>query len=95
MDCWLGPEPPNAAELEAIDALYRRLVGDVLGVLPETLDVEIATGLATGLIDLLVETRTRLRQAKQWALSDEIRDQLVALGVQLRDGPDGTTWTLV
>ncbi len=90
-----GAEPPNAAELDAIDAFYKRLVGDVLGVLPETLDAEMATGLATGLIDLLVETRTKLRQVKQWALSDEIRDQLVALGVQLRDGPDGTTWTLV
>jgi cysteinyl-tRNA synthetase len=89
-----GLEPPTAAELGAIDELYKRLVGDALGVLPETLDVEMATGLATGLIDLLVETRTKLRQAKQWALSDEIRDRLVALGVQLRDGPEGTTWTL-
>jgi cysteinyl-tRNA synthetase len=89
-----GSEPATAAELGAIDELYKRLVGDALGVLPETLDVEMATGLATGLIDLLVETRTKLRQAKQWALSDEIRDRLVALGVQLRDGPEGTTWTL-
>ena len=79
-------QPPNAAELEAIDALYRRLLGDVLGILPEKLEEEAGSGLATGLIDLLVETRTKLRQAKQWALSDEIRDRLTALGVQLRDG---------
>jgi len=89
-----GPQPPNAAELQSIDILYRRLLGDALGVLPEKLEEEAGSGLATGLIDLLVETRNRLRQAKQWALSDEIRDRLTALGVQLRDGPDGTTWTL-
>jgi len=90
-----GTQPLNAGELQAVDDLYRRLVGDVLGVLPEKLDEEMGTGLATGLVELLVETRKRLREAKQWALADEIRDRLVALGVQLRDGPEGTTWTLV
>jgi cysteinyl-tRNA synthetase len=33
-----------------------------------------------------------LRQAKQWALADRIRERLAELGVTLEDGKDGTTW---
>jgi cysteinyl-tRNA synthetase len=40
------------------------------------------------------ELRAELRKAKQFALADRVRDRLGDLGVELRDGADGTTWTL-
>jgi cysteinyl-tRNA synthetase len=43
-------------------------------------------------IDALVAARTAARQAKNWAESDRIRDELAAQGVVLEDGPGGTTW---
>ncbi len=43
-------------------------------------------------IALLVEVRSQLRAAKQWALADRIRERLAELGVILEDGPEGTTW---
>jgi len=43
-------------------------------------------------ISLLADVRNQLRAAKQWALADQIRDQLAARGVVLEDGPEGTTW---
>ena len=43
-------------------------------------------------IDLLVSVRSDLRQAKQWALADKVRDSLKSLGVALEDTPDGTQW---
>ena len=43
-------------------------------------------------IDLLVSTRTELRQARQFALADRIRDELAALGVSLEDTAQGTLW---
>jgi cysteinyl-tRNA synthetase len=43
-------------------------------------------------IDLLVSVRSELRQAKQWALADKVRDGLRALGVVLEDTPEGTRW---
>jgi len=43
-------------------------------------------------ISLLAEVRNELRQAKQWALADKIRDGLADLGVILEDGPERTTW---
>ena len=43
-------------------------------------------------IELLVATRQRLREAKQWALADEVRDRLRDLGVQVEDRPGGAVW---
>ncbi|MFN8521786.1 MAG: cysteine--tRNA ligase [Chloroflexota bacterium] len=43
-------------------------------------------------VDLLVEVRRKLREAKQWQLADEIRDQLGDLGITIEDGRDGVTW---
>jgi cysteinyl-tRNA synthetase len=44
------------------------------------------------LINLLIQKRSEARQAKDFARSDEIRDQLAAAGVELLDSADGTTW---
>jgi cysteinyl-tRNA synthetase len=47
---------------------------------------------AAPFIDLLVELRTELRKAKQYALADSVRTRLAELGVVLEDGPQGTRW---
>ena len=54
---------------------------------------EAAASDAEPFIDLLVEVRSELRKARQWALADLIRDRLAALGVVLEDTRDGTTWS--
>ncbi len=43
-------------------------------------------------VDALVAERTAAKKAKNFARSDEIRDQLKARGIVLEDGPDGTIW---
>ena len=43
-------------------------------------------------VGLLVEVRSALREARQYALADRIRDGLTELGVTLEDKPQGTTW---
>ena len=48
---------------------------------------------AAPFVDLLVELRSELRTAKQYALADRVRDGLVELGVELHDGPEGTDWS--
>ena len=49
---------------------------------------------AAPFIDLLVDLRTELRAAKQWALADRVRDGLAGLGVEIKDSKEGTTWSL-
>ncbi len=48
--------------------------------------------LTAPLLDLLVQLRTRVRKEKNFAMADEIREGLAALGVTLEDRPDGTSW---
>jgi cysteinyl-tRNA synthetase len=52
------------------------------------------TAIVSPFVDLLVALRKQLREEEQWALADEIRQQLLGLGIVLQDGPDQTTWRL-
>ncbi len=79
--------PPDA--LAPAQATLRELA-DVLGLtLHESTSDQLA---AAPFIQLLIATRKDLRAAKQFALSDKIRDELAKLGVVLEDGAQGTTW---
>ena len=49
-------------------------------------------GLDPATIESLILQRNEARQNKDWARGDAIRDELLAKGVELKDGPDGTTW---
>jgi len=44
--------------------------------------------------DALVASRLQAREAKDFAEADRIRDELSAMGVALKDGPEGTTWKI-
>lgn len=43
-------------------------------------------------VQALIDLRTKLRAAKQYALADEVRKTLAQLGVTLEDTPTGTQW---
>ena len=45
-------------------------------------------------MDMLLEQRAAAKAAKDWAASDKIRDELAALGFEIKDTKDGTTWKL-
>lgn len=49
-------------------------------------------GFADGLMDLIIEIRSRARKNKDWATADYIRDELKNLGVVLEDGVDSVRW---
>ncbi|WP_322796646.1 cysteine--tRNA ligase [Tepidiforma sp.] len=76
--------------VEAAQAVLRELCG-VLG-LTLAAPAKRVRG-AEPFIDLLVEVRSELRAAKQWALADRVRDRLLELGIELKDSPDGTSWS--
>jgi len=50
--------------------------------------------LDTEAIEKLIHERTLARQDKDWAKGDAIRDKLLDIGVELKDGPEGTTWSV-
>jgi len=72
-----------------------RAAGDLLGVIQENPQSWFQTGTGeTGEeeINALIAKRTAARENKDFATSDQIRDDLLAKGVVLEDGPEGTTW---
>ena len=46
------------------------------------------------LVEGLIALRTSLRTARAWDAADQLRDRLAAAGIELRDAPEGTLWTL-
>jgi cysteinyl-tRNA synthetase len=77
-------------DLSAAQDLLRELTS-VLGL---TFDGKsYSASQADAFVDLLLEVRARIREAKMWELSDLIRDQLAELGVNVEDAKGGSTWT--
>jgi cysteinyl-tRNA synthetase len=71
-------------------ALIRKL-GYPLGLFQEKDRAE--KGVQDELIRLLIDLRAELREKKEFALSDSIRDRLAELGITLKDTAQGTIWT--
>ncbi|MCZ6835666.1 MAG: cysteine--tRNA ligase, partial [Planctomycetota bacterium] len=53
------------------------------------------SGIDATMIEAKINERNQARAEKDYATSDRIRDELLALGIVIKDGPEGTTWTKV
>ncbi len=76
--------------IAAAQGVLRELAG-VLGLRLEPRGLNEAMAAAP-FIELLMRLRGELRAAKQYALADLVRDGLAELGIELRDGAEGTGW---
>jgi cysteinyl-tRNA synthetase len=68
------------------------VMGDLLGIRSDGDDG--ASGRLSALVDLSVALRQTARDGKDWATADRVRDTLVAAGVEVQDGRDGSGWEL-
>ena len=66
----------------------------ILGVI-ELEDEVCIKNLDVSKIESLIEARLDARTNKEWARADELRDELCALGIEIKDGPEGTSWSRV
>ena len=71
-------------------ALFQESPKDYLTLLDEMLLEQ--KGLDKAEINKLVEARTQARENKDYQESDRLRDQLVEMGIDLRDSAEGTVW---
>ena len=84
------------AEIEKSYESLKRKIGNVFGI-----EIEMENSakeedgenmeLTKKLIELLIKLRSEARSEKNFKLSDEIRDELKGLGVEIKDNRDGTT----
>ena len=83
-----------ANALDALRTLFHTFAFDILGLTSEAdgnAEREEAFGKA---IDLLLEIRATAKANKDWATSDKVRNELAALGFEVKDTKDGATWRL-
>lgn len=80
-------------DLKLLQNTLHQFTFDILGIQKESQDAASKEKLE-GVVNMLIQMRNEARADKNWKLSDDIRDQLLALGIQLKDGKDGTTFTI-
>jgi cysteinyl-tRNA synthetase len=54
----------------------------------------VSVDIDEGQVEQLIVARLEARQSKDFTEADRIRDELAAMGVALKDGPEGTTWEI-
>ncbi|WP_033960667.1 cysteine--tRNA ligase [Psychroserpens jangbogonensis] len=82
----------TSEDLEVLTQTMNAFTFDVLG-LENASKSDSGTDKLSGAVDLLIQLRQDARANKDFALSDKIRDELAAKGIQLNDGKDGTTFS--
>uniref|UniRef100_A0AAU6WS88 Cysteine--tRNA ligase n=1 Tax=Chryseobacterium endophyticum TaxID=1854762 RepID=A0AAU6WS88_9FLAO len=86
-----GKETISTKDLEDLKSTLNAFVFDVLGL--QTIEENNNEKLDQTL-KVLIELRNQARKSKNFELSDQIRDKLLAEGIELKDGRDGTSYVL-
>ena len=85
----------TAEVVAALAEVFHTFAFDVLGLTEDAGQSNKAREEAFGaVVDMLLAQRQQAKADKNWALSDKIRDELAALGFEVKDTKDGFAWTL-
>jgi cysteinyl-tRNA synthetase len=79
-------------DLETFKETFENFTFDILG-LTNVSETTSGADQLSGVVEILINLRKEARLNKDFALSDKIRDDLANIGVHLKDGKDGTTFT--
>ncbi|MCK5782714.1 MAG: cysteine--tRNA ligase [Flavobacteriales bacterium] len=79
-------------DLELLIKTLNDFVFEVLGL--EDISIDNSSDKLSGVVNMLIQMRNDARNDKNWSLSDEIRDKLKDIGIQLKDGKDGTSFSV-
>ncbi len=93
-DGHLPAEEVSTPTLNLLKETFRIFIFDLFGLQDEIEGPDNGQGLMNGLMDVILNIRQEARANKNWATSDLIRDSLNDLGIQVKDGKEGATWTV-
>jgi cysteinyl-tRNA synthetase len=88
-----GKESLNADDLKMLSKTLHTFIFDVIGIKNERSSSNNSDKLE-GVVEMLITMRKEARANKNFQLSDEIRDKLLGLGIQLKDGKEGTSFSI-
>jgi cysteinyl-tRNA synthetase len=83
----------SAEDLITLKETIKAFTFDILG-LENTSKNEAGTDKLSGAVEVLIKLRQEARANKDFALSDKIRDELATVGIELKDGKEGTTFSV-
>ena len=86
--------PIDKYQLETLTKMMSVFIREVLGIAPEQEYSRNTDEILHNTIDLLIELRNNARSNKDFVTSDRIRDRLLEFGIHLKDGKEGTQFTL-
>ncbi len=86
-------ETITSADKETLLSTLKGFIFDVLG-LEEKIENVSNSDKLSGVVELLIQLRKDARDNRDFDTSDKIRDQLSAMGIQLKDGKEGTTFSI-
>jgi len=86
-----GVDKLNSSDLESLKDLFNTFVFNILGLKDET-TAGNDEKLTADLMKIIIDLRQNARNNKEWALSDQIRDELKKAGIILNDLKDGAEW---
>jgi cysteinyl-tRNA synthetase len=87
-----GSEKISATDLKDLKSFYHAVVFEILGLKEETTGNSGENEVLTGAVELLINMRQQAKNNKDWAAADKIRNDLSAIGIELKDGKSGVEW---
>ena len=89
-----GEEKISTEDRDALKTTMHEFIFDVLGLIDVAVANQDSSEKLSGIVEMLIEMRAQARNNKDFATSDQIRDKLLDLGIQLKDGKEGTTFSI-
>jgi len=93
---WQVLRTNEIGNLEKYDLVFEfdRIFGLNLDRAEQVLEEEARQKVDVQLVEQLIKEREDARKSKDWAKSDEIRNRLSGMGVEVRDSAEGTFWRM-
>ena len=89
-----GDDSITAEDLKELKETFHLFCFDILGLQEDNASNEEREAAFGKVVDMLLEERSKAKANKDWATSDKIRNELTALGFEIKDGKDGSEWKL-
>ncbi|NOR76300.1 MAG: cysteine--tRNA ligase [Draconibacterium sp.] len=84
-----GKEKISAKDLEELKLFYNNMVFDILGFKEEQSSASGDNEILGKSIELLLTLRNEAKANKDWGTADKIRDELIEIGIELKDTKGG------
>jgi cysteinyl-tRNA synthetase len=88
-----GAATLTSEDIELLSQTLSDFIYEVLGMNNTSAGTSGSTEKLNGVVEMLIQMRNQARANKDFALSDEIRDKLQELGIIIKDGKEGTTFS--